>query len=482
VTVPQSILTNTTIASAGRVVNIVLGIVITAAITRYLGAARYGSYILLLSYGTILQVVADFGLYLTLTRDIAQRPQQQQHIYSLIASLRLTLLVVVFLIGTLIVLSLPPYRSLTLAFLLVAVGLMFQSLSQLLMGVYQKHGVVWRATVGDLAGRAVQLAGVFLFPFIALADYRLPVTSYELIYMVAVFTGGAAVAYTVHSLTVPAVRAWRLNFSQAKWRNVLRLSWPLGAMLILNVIYFRIDIVMLSYFKPGAEVGWYGLAYRVIESALFFPAMFGGLLLPNISALIIKNRQRAQKLLEQALYVTLLAAVLAGIVFIIFAQPVIVFLSGQQFRAAAPLLQVLTGALFAMFFGNIFGFVLVALKKHKQLLVLYGTLALGNVLANLIFIPLFGVMAAAWTTVVTEVVAAGVAGVLVWWAVPYRLVLSKAMLIILAATLAAAVAVILPQAWHILLKIALVVGLYIVSGAFLGVIRRSHLKLLLTTD
>lgn len=476
-----SILSNTLVASAGRVINIILGIVIVAAVSRYLGAAQYGRYSLLLAYGSLWQIAADFGLYLALTRDIARYPDRQQKILSLITAVRLALLITMFGTAGVIVFYLPGYRALLPAFAIVALGLVFQSFSQLLMGVYQAHGVIWRATAGDLLGRVVQLIGVFLFPLAVFYNFQLQTAHYQLLYMAATFTAGLAVAYFFHAVLVPAVQPWRVALNWRQLKRIVINAWPLAGMLVLNVIYFRIDIVMLAYWRPEAEVGWYGLAYRIVESLLFFPAMFGGLLLPNVSALISRNAGRAKALLEQSLRFVAVAAAFTGVALVMLARPTVEFLSGEQFEPAASLLQVLAGALVIMFFGNVFGFALVALNKQKQLLILYALLAGGNVVSNALLIPVYGALAAAWTTVATEAVAAGAAAILVWWVLPYRLTATVVMQVIILAAATALFALVEPAQWHVLVRFVLAAIFYGAGCVLLGLIRSSHIGLLLVS-
>jgi len=473
----QSIITNTFIASAGRAINIVLGIVITAAITRIMGAESYGSYVLLLAYGAVLQIAADFGLYLTLTKEIARNPDREQEVYSRIAALRATLVVVAAAVGLAIVFWFPEYRQLAGAYLVVMIGLGFQSLSQLLMGVYQKHGVVWRATLGDLAGRLVQLAGVLALPMLLIS--RQGGRVYELFYMLSMFTAGAAAAYLIHVWLVPAVRAWRLTVDVRAWKDIARQAWPLAGMLMVNAVYFRIDTIMLSYFRSGAEVGWYGLAYRIIESGLFFPAMFGGLLLPRLSASIKQQPADAAKLLKQGVHFIAVAAGGAVATLVPLAQPAVVWLSGQEFSPAGAMLQVLSLALAIMFLGNLFGFTLVALEKHKTLLMLYLCLAGGNAAANLVFIPRFGAMAAAWTTVATEAAAMSVAAWLVGRQLKFHPRLKTLALIVLITAVSVYLGTALPDAWHVVVRAAVTIVFYLCCGVMLGVVSRKDIQQLI---
>ncbi len=473
----QSILSNTLIASAGRVLNITLGIFVTALVTRYLGLERYGLYVLLLSIGAMVQIAADFGLYLTLTREIAKHPKKEQEWINNTTSLRITLLLTLFLCGALIAFLIPAIKPLMPAFLIVACGLILQSLSQLLMGVFQQHGVVWRATVGDVTGRAVQLTGILLFPFIITRGSEFS----PIIYMALMFTCGLTAAYVLHALLTPAKQVFRFRIDAKQWKRIIRTSWPLGAMLILNIIYFRIDIVMLSFFRTSDEVGLYGLAYRVIESSLFFPAMFGGMLLPRMSRLIAKDtKNHPTQQLQQGIFISLPSATLVTILLVALAKPLILFLSGKEYSAAAPLLQVLAIALFVMFLGNIFGFTLVALSKQKQLLTLYAILALCNVIANLVFIPLFGASAAAWTTVATECVAMITAGVLVFRIVPFRIQQRDIVKIIITTIATAIIAVILPNTWHVIVQAIVIFSAYIAFGILINTWRKEHISMLLS--
>lgn len=472
----QSIVTNTIAASLGRVVNILLGVVAISVITRLLQADSYGDYVLLLSYGTLLQIAADLGLYLTLTKKIGEDPEKEQSLLTHIASLRILLLVGVFIVGGLWVVTLPDWQQLAPAFLLIALGLIFQSISQLCMGVFQRHGIVWRATVGDLVGRVIQLVGL-----VALMRTHVVTGSTTLLALVsALFLASTAFALVVHARLLPISLSKKFKPLASGWKDIVQSSWPLGAMLLLNVIYFRSDTIILSFFRESSEVGYYGLAYRVIESTLFFPAMFGGLLLPQLSyARKKKNNQRIQKIIRESLHLVGLAAAGLAIVTIGLAAPIVVLLSGNGFLPAAHLLQILSIAMVVMFFGNIFGFVLVAYDKQKYLLKLYAALAIGNVIANVIFIPSFGAAAAAFTTVATEAAAATAAGLLALRAT--RAVPSPTSVVqIAAATTAGIVALkIMPNEAHVLIQTAVIATVFLAVAVSLGALSKKTISTLL---
>jgi O-antigen/teichoic acid export membrane protein len=212
--------------------------------------------------------------------------------------------------------------------------------------------------VDDLVGRLAQIVGVIV----------LGVMATSLSGMVAAFSIGAGVALLVHQWLSPV--PWpKFRISWPAWQKLMSVSWPLGAMLVISAVYFRIDTVMLSIFRPADEVGWYGLAYRVVESTLFIPAMFGGLLLPRISeSLKQKNIKQASRYLSEGVQFLFLIAAFAVITLIIKSQAVTLIISDSSFLPAAPLLTILGLAMGIIFFGNLFGFALVALQRQRQLL------------------------------------------------------------------------------------------------------------------
>ncbi len=450
----QSIFSNAIVATLGRIVTLACGLAATALMTRILNVNEFGGYSFILTIAIILQLSADFGLYLTLSRELGVSHGKPNETITNIASLRLTLLIVLFglvLVGFLV---LPSIRMYMRVFLLLAIGLIFQSGSQLLMSIFQAYGCIWRATIGDIVGRVVQVAalavGFFVFP-----------TAVTILWVAGAFTAGLTIAFGIHILLLPEKRLLRMRISRKMWGHIIRISWPIALMLILNGIYFRIDTVLLSLLRTTQEVGLYSLAYKIIENGLFFPAMIGGLLLPAItSALVHHDTRRSQELITQGLTLSLSGACILVAVLIAFANDIILLLAPASFVASAPLLQILALALGSMFLGNIFGFSVIALGKQKDLAILYGVLVLGNIVLNLFLIPLYGAFAAAWVTVATEITATLVAAIIVRRHIPWRLPLRSSAPILISALVSVGLSAILLADSSISVRLGVTFALY----------------------
>ncbi len=464
----QSILSNTAIATGGRIINVALGVLVMGLITRYLGASQFGLYTILLSFGAIIQLLADGGLYLTLTREIGIKPDRTQQIVSQIVSLRLVLLVGAFIPGILLIRFIPAIHGLESVFFIIAIGLSFQSISQLAMGIYQHYGEVWRATVGDLTGRIIQISIIL----------SLGAASARLNYIAYAFAASAIAAWIIHTWLLPRGTIWRPQLNRTGWKKIIISSWPLGLVLLLNAVFFRIDTVILSLFRSPLEVGWYGIAYRIVESSLFFPAMFGGLLLPRLAKALGKQKKVAQGYLSEGLRLLFIIALFAVTICLTRSEGIIHLIAGRGYEPAAPLLRILSLALPIMFLGNLFGFTLVALGKQIYLLKLYMLLVGLNIVMNLIFIPSFGATAAAWTTVATEGISAAAAALVVWRLIHPRgslLIVVKVLLISL--TTAGLITFVMPTI-NLILQIIIAAIFYFAASFYSGAISKRHLRLL----
>lgn len=467
----QSILTNASVASIGRVVNVGLGIIVTGLLTRFFGEAAFGHYTLVLTYGTLVQLAADFGLYLTLTREIGHS-EAESAIVSHIVSLRLLLVVMAFGLGWLATLYISSLQPVSAVFGIATLGLICQSISQLLMGVYQKHGTVWRATVADIVGRVTQIVAVLVS-----APLLHTVTA-----MISAFTLSSLTALFLHLMLLPTQLRVRLTAPHQQWTGLLKASWPLGAMLVLNAIYFRIDTVILSFFRGAAEIGHYGLAYRIMESGLFFPAMFGGLLLPRLSYLWHRgDRQQTSRLLAESVRLASVVGAFCWLVLLLLARPLIVLIAGEDFAPAAPLLQILSGSLASMFLGNLFGYALVATGRQKVLLYLYAVLAVANTIISLMVIPQGGAHAAAITTLVTELAATITAAVVVARLVGLRLAWQFSFKLLLSVVITAGVVIVLREHINVISLLIIATSFYGALCWLTGTITKRHVRLLLAS-
>lgn len=467
----QSIIANTVIATGGRAINVALGIVILGILYRLLGATAFGMYATILACGAIIQILADAGLYLTLTRSIAEQPAMERAILSRTVSLRLVLLLAFFGLASIPFFVIPALQPLRKGYWLVVFGYIAQSQSQLLMGVFQKYGLIWRATAGDIFGRLVQLLGLLALSFSQATNLETAA---------GLFSISAFAAFVLHYYVLPRGVKPAFTLAWPAWREMLVAASPLSALLVLNAIHFRIDLILLYILRSAPEAGLYGVAYRLLDSLLFLPAMFSGLLLPRLTA-AWQSRAYAtvREYLTQGLKLMLWLAVFVSMSLFYLAEPILALVSGQASTAATPLLRLLAISLLPLFIGNVCGFVLVASHQQKTLLRVALITTTINIALNLLLIPSFGATAAAVATLCTEALAATMVFVVTCRLTALPLGARFLGRLTLAAAALLALYYYLPATWALFVTLSVGGVLYVAVSVLIRLISRANFSALL---
>ena len=165
--------------------------------------------------------------------------------------------------------------------------------------------------------------------------------------------------------------------------------------------------------------------------------------------------------------------IMAGI--IVLAEPIMVIIAGKEFAGSGKILRVLALAIFGLSFGNIFGYIALAINRQKQAIFIYLSDAIITVAAYFYFIPKFGIYGAAGTAIFSEIYA-GLA-LMILCAVYAKFMPSiKQMLKIMLASFLMAVAVQKLQPLNVVFSILLGMSVYAILILLFKVISKETIK------
>lgn len=460
-----SIAANTLVSTLGRVLGLVISLVTLGYTASYLKPEGYGDYAAALAFGFIFNALADLGLYAVLVREISKAGANAWQLVSAALSLRLLALIVLMAAAVVAAWQFPYAPSVKAAIMVMAIFYIFSSLTQVLMAVFQRQLRTDRAAVAEIIGRLAQLGLVLLFIWLKAG----------LLGMAAALALSALVGLGAAVYFARKFVAFSLIWDPAAWRRLLKEAWPIALALVFVVVYFKLDTVILSLYHPGADVGIYNLAYQLLQAVIFFPAMFAGLVMPFLSRHGLKSPGEFQQTFSRTLNLFIVFTLPLGVLLMARAADIIKIIDfSSQYPAAGPVLQILALAIMAIYFGSLFANGLIALHRQRALLWIYGSGAALNVALNLWLIPRYSYWAASWTTVATEVlVTAFMVASLAYFS---RRWFSWARLLpVAAASLAAALLLLLTASWSIFLAAPLAAALYLSSLWLLGGLTRADL-------
>ena len=381
------------IRGIGYLVGVALTAVASVFLLRYLGVDNFGRYITVLSLMAIVSGITDAGLTAVGARELALREpgESRRRLLENLIGLRL-ILTPVGVIGAVLFALLAGYdRTLVIGTVLAGVGLVLINTQATLMLPLSVELRIFQLTVAELLKQAVAVvvigilvaAGASLTPF---------------------FTVQIAVGVVLLAVTPWLVgQAWfvRPAYQASEWRFLVREALPIAVFLVMNVLYFRVLIILMSLLATATATGLFGTSFRIYETLFALPALVLSVALPVLAA-AEADRERLRYQIQRMVEVGLILAAYLVLMVIILAKPLILLLGGEQYLGAVPLVRIQGIALLAVFLGLVCQFGLIAIRKQGALATANG-IALAVVIAlGLVLIPAYEEVGAAVAAVVGE--------------------------------------------------------------------------------
>jgi PST family polysaccharide transporter len=197
----------------------------------------------------------------------------------------------------------------------------------------------------------------------------------------------------------------KLRVSIKRAKSLFKDSWPLLLSGISITIYMKIDQIMLAHMIGDEAVGIFSAAVRISEVWYFIPMMIVASTFPAI----LESKKRSEKQYYarlQKLYDLMVVISLVVMLPMAFLSThIVILLFGEAYRGAGIVLSI-----------HIWGLIFVSLglassayftAENRQVLILQRTVtgAIFNVTLNLLLIPNFGGVGAAFATVASQAVS-----------------------------------------------------------------------------
>ena len=374
-------------------------LIVTLLVGRSLGPAGFGDFTKIFVFVGYFYTFADFGLnsiYIA-----KSNPQNEKLLFRVLVSLRLVMALVFVALALLVGFFLPYNAAENTGFgPLVKIWIAVASATILTQALYTSANSLFQkklrydlSTVAAISGYLVILLSVILTTASGGS-----ITQYVLAYVV----GGVVTVFVAYLILY---KRWQIlvfpKIDRLAFSNYLSKSWPVGLALILNLLYFRADVLILAWVRQPQEVGIYGLAYQFFEASLAVPIFFVNAIYPYLAAVYKQNIGKFYKNFKFWVLVLLAISVLLS-VFLILVSFLIPFLYDMRFAPSRGPLVILASGIPFFFLSALLWHILIIYDRQKNLVLVYGAGFIFNLAANLIFIPKFGYIAAAANTVISE--------------------------------------------------------------------------------
>ena len=379
-----------------NVIRFFVGLVVLGMMAHYLGAGGFGSLSYALAFVSIFSLFASLGLNEYVLRRLAVDPLRKEKILSTAFVMKLLGGFLSFFICLILINFINPAAQLKAMVIIVAGSLVFQSFD--IVDLYFQSTVQSRFSI--IAKTTVFI--VMSVVRVCLITMHASLEMFAWVSLIEMLLTGVAL------VIVFALKGNCLKFNILDGGIAVELfknSWPLFLSGILVMVNMRIDQVLLEYFKGTHEVGIYAAAVRVSEIGY----LLGSIIITSAFPIVFKLRHSNEDIfflkLKQLYKVLLLIAGLVTIMVVVFSGQIIHLFFGVGFEQASPVLLVHIFSIPIVFMGGATTYALVACDLQLFHLARTFLGCLTNVVLNLMLIPKYGAMGAAYAMLISYLVA-----------------------------------------------------------------------------
>lgn len=369
-------------------INFLAGILVA----RSLGSERYGQFSFIFVYLSFFEIFIQFGLNAIVTREMSQKTLDRPRILGSAILLRLVLAGCTFPLALLLIRVLGYPLSVQQG-IWVGSFQLFLTLRSLYETVFRVHLLmIYPAIVNGIRSL------VYLALVVALFYFHPTVISFVL----ASLGSGLLALVGIGLLTRKFLRIsfrWEWNLI----KHLAKESFPLVFSGYLTLLYYRIDVFMISMMKTFADVGYYSVATRLTESLDIVAVALMMSLTPLLSRAFKEDQPSFDRLISKGFQGLLAIGLPMAVGGTLVAGDLILFLFGKEYGPSAVTLGILFWYTFFGFFSTLLVNVLIVCEKQIVDVWISFFLVLLNIGMNCLLIPPYSHSGAAAATVLTEV-------------------------------------------------------------------------------
>ena len=376
-------------------------------IAKQLGPDGLGLFSMATMIVGIIEIIAVFGIDGALVKFVAEYKSRgwRDKVYSLVSSAFITLLIIGIISGVVLfflsnvfanIFDMPLLSSLLKIY---ALAFPFSLL----------HGTIISYFNG------LRKMTYYAFVRILLAALSL---MFILVFLIIGLGVKGAMLGTVLAIVVTVIIATTImrkfvSFTLLDYRKYTKVLISFGSRLvganIIGQIYYNIDTLMIGYFLTSTEVGYYAVAISLSRFFWLVPRAIATVAYPAISEYWANgNRQAVNKLVDKSTKYSACVLIFAGMSIVFFAKDIITFLFTPEFLPAVlPLAILITGTVTSGILRSVGG-IFASVGKVNLVLKISIIGAVGDIILNMILIPIYGIIGAATATAASQVLNVGI--------------------------------------------------------------------------
>lgn len=419
----KKIATNTMSQIISKIGTAIISIFLINILTNYLTIELYGLYSKIYNYLWIFAFIADLGLYTIAVREITNNKSDSSKIVWNIMTLRLLLWIWIIFLSLLIAYFLPWYNT-ELALISIAIVWLFTLISLFnssILALMQSHMKMEFSLISIISGKLFNIMWVILIVYYIFNDQDINSLDIPFIYIILSWLCWIFINTILNfRYANKYITTFFFRFDWKYIKHIFKVSLPYGIALFLSVVYFKVDVILLSLLewkeKADISVALYSLPMKIIEVIMVMGWFYLNSILPsltkqfeNIKWKKSKEKKKLIKILDISFKVLLSFWTLVFLLWSLFRDSIIEIIANKTYlepdhiyNSSDAFFVVLLVVLF-YFVSLLYIYIFIASKNQSRLLKINIFITIFNIIWNIILIPKYSFIWAWIVTVISQV-------------------------------------------------------------------------------
>ncbi|VVB84518.1 Polysaccharide biosynthesis protein [uncultured archaeon] len=388
----KDIFENSGVIIIGTLMNNAIDFFVLVFLSRYLGSNGFGVYSFIFTYLFFFGIFANLGIKKVLMRELAHENIDTGKYVGNAIFIKLFLSIISMFLSVLIVNLLGyPLETRELAYI-ACVSLLFLSLEETFSAIFLVNLKSKYTVISSFSAKIISAIST-----LSIIYYKLDLRYIFIAYVISTFINLLVTFHFSRKYLKPKYE-WDVNIVKVLFKSTI----PLALTQILAMIYYKIDVIMLSVMKTFSDVGLYTAGYRLTDALNIIPQALAQTTFPLMAKYHLTSKKSFTELYERSMMIMFMIGLPIALGTTILSEKIVIFIYGASFLPSALVLSILIWAEIMIFFRQILNNVVIAMNREKIIPYIAGSMASLNVFINILVIPKYSYIGASVTTLVTQ--------------------------------------------------------------------------------
>ncbi len=385
---------NLFLSGVSQAVRLFANTILFIFIARAYGADGFGSFATAHSFYAFFLLISDFGLETYILTLSKSHQHSERETLSCLFTVKLVLIVFAALSLFILSISLDLRSGTTLLLMLMSIALVGTGLTTFLLAVLKSKELFQQDAKVNVLQNGFLLAAILIVWFFELDIY----------YLVSAFAGSRFMGLYVLQTSIKKHSSLKIVFVKEIWEKHKKNVTTYGLHLLFGTLFFTSDSLLIPLFYDEQMNGAYQSVFKLAVLALLFSDIMTMTYLPTMSRLFLQDRMKWNHFSIFLQKIISVGGLFAAIIFYFFSEQLLIAIYGNIiFTDSEVLMKIFAGIILIRSSTVVFGFMLTSAssQRTRMKITIYATI--GNVIANVIVLPMYGIVGAAFVSLVTNV-------------------------------------------------------------------------------